>query len=914
MVVVGVYAAGKIFRKVMPVVHSTELGKKIISGLIDLTASRRAYPDYRINFKSCVIDQMVKHSKSPHSHYLAATDRCRGNMFIKVFSSMIGSKLYSVSMSNSESETTTGDHYYYNAKDLQMKCKYNIPLDGDLIQMTDVDYYVDLNAYMNGRNIILNTFVPTTTSGSVQDGVFCIEDDQVKVNVNGGAFYQHQLWNYETDHIIADHWWGSCLYLVEQREIAPMKRLVFLNCVRVLYGPLPWLLEGYRLKRRKFCYGDIVHLRKIVGEGMDTKMVHHISQIGAHSGIEISDSSVRASLLRMSLAKNPMVSDVERILRANDEKDPVYGAPLLYKLIMSGEKFSTDSINSIGVGQPDMGYQTLYPLVHEDGKTSHREILPPIFIGATSPLRSYNNDYACVNGRVKNVENKVKTYTPFIWMCLDEFVGFQIPDDMANTLAPYDFDYMKEKFKRPSQRSFLQSVQHILYLDSPWIVKAFQKAEFYGKFTAPRNISTLPMDHNVRLGQYSYAFVENILKQQDWYMFGRHPREIEREIQDMCVNEEYIIPMDISKCDGSRGYIHYCLDVALMMRAFGREHHAEILRLLKKEAYAKGVTKHDFKYECDYNTLSGSSKTSWGNTETNAFNNYVALRYTMNPEQAWKRLGKYGGDDGLSRGVEPKLLESTFAKLGMLLKAEVKKAGDYLPFLGRLYLDPWSTPESIIDVPRQLSKLHATVSPSYVPDNVVLWRKVEGYLVNDERTPIISAWCTMIRRLFPAPTPQLRDKYENVTKNDVNWWSRQGTFTLLNNIPLALDVLSKHMGIDVTEIIEFEKKIYSVIDVQQIKGLMIGQEPKLEIDCVNDGLIKQGDCKNHQQQVSNMRNNKPDPKVKYQVKNIPVFNKAPVGDRKSKLKHEIVKEQYCRFSQRGEKCPYGKSCKFKHLT
>lgn len=856
------------------------------------------------------------------AHFFAATDRCRGNVFIDTFSNMIGSQLYSVSYSATQANNVRGDHFYYNAKDLQMVARPDNPSVKNLIQMTDVDYYVDMSKYLMGANVILNTFVPNKASGNVMDGVFTVRaDNKIEMRINGGAVYVHELWDYESDHIIVDHWWGSCLYLIEQKDVGEQKRIIFLNCVRVVYGPFARLLEGFRLRRKKMVVGDLTHFNKLVGSGADTKLMHTIAELGSHSCVEVSDASLYTCHMRMRLSKNPMVSDVERILRANEEKDATTAAPVIYKLVTTEEFMSKQSgtYTSVGItgGSPD--YQTLKPLVHEDGKSSVRVLMPKFMGGAAAPVRSFNNDNACIEHRVKVPANRVTHYTPFVWFCLNEFVTKLIPDHMVNTLVPYDYDFIREKFNRPTQRSLLDSVKHLFYMDDGCSVKAFQKSEFYGKATAPRNISTLPMDHNARLGQYSYAFVENTLKLQEWYAFSKTPDALEDEVQRACLKHGVIVPTDISKCDGSRGYIHYCLDQAMMMRAFGKEHHAEILRLLKKEAHMSGVTKFNLKYEADYNTLSGSSKTSWGNTCTNAFTNYLALRQTMSVDDAWDSLGLYGGDDGLTAGVEPAVLEAAFGKLGMLLKAEPRVCGQSVPFLGRIFLDPWTTKESVIDVPRQLMRIHATVSPLMVPNNVVVWRKIEGYEVNDKHTPVIEQWCRAMRRMYQAPDWKTARKYESATRLELNWWARQGNFTQLTNIPLAMEKIAEAMDVHVSELQEFCDKIDHIKSLEEISDIALVRDVKVELPVVIDGIIKEGESKDHQAQVT-INSNKAPLKVKENnfrktQKNTPLFKDPPIGTRKEKLKYDnIVKEKTCNFFANGHPCPFGKKCKYQHKS
>lgn len=548
-----------------------------------------------------------------------------------------------------------------------------------------------------------------------------------------------------------------------------------------------------------------------------------------------------------------------------------------------------------------------------------RNLFPPLYLGGASPKRSYNNDVCCIDNRVSKVANRTHEYAPQYWVFLDEFLTRMIPRDEIHKLVPHDYSYMLKKFKRPTQRSLMERFLHLMYLDSPWIVRAFQKAEFYAKIAAPRNISTLPVDHNIRLGQFSYEFTEQVLKTKEWYAFSKSPQEIEQRILDLCSNYGEVVPTDISKCDGSRGYIHYCLDVGLMMRAFGREYHPEILRLLKKEAYAKGVTGCDFKYSCDYNTLSGSSKTSWGNTVTNAFNTFCALRTTMDADNAWKSLGLFGGDDGLSVGVDAKVLSTVTAKLGMLLKSESLVSGDPVPFLGRIYLDPWTTPESIIDVKRQMNHFHATVSPKHVPDNVILWRKAEGYDVNDAMTPIISEYCRLIYRTVDPPTQVERDRYYDATKHEVNWWARGGSrFTPLQNQELAMKVVANSLEISVTELSELRAKMDQLDSVQKMSTLTFGSEPKVEVDAVIDGVLKCGAASDHQAQVTSLasqplkKKKKTNKRSKKEVKveSVTMDKVMITPDEDKKLKDKISVKT-CKFFSEGKPCPF-KNCKFLH--
>lgn len=765
--------------------------------------------DYRGVFRTCHLEQSSTISDA-HSHGESANSRASANTLMNTFVDMIGFKPYSLSMSHGEAGHMDGQRLYYTAKDLQSEVINDRITPLHVIRLTDVDYYVDMAKYLSGLNVIIYTLVPNFLAGLITNGVISVNpDNTITNNIHGGGSYTHKLWDYETDHLMVDHWWGTSLYLLEQRKITDDRRVIFFNFIRNIYGPFAWFLPGRRLRYRQMVYGDVAYLRRqelqTLGHHHYTAVEHVFALLGAISSVVISDRSLQTSLIRTRCAKEPQISDIERILRSNDEPNPAYAASVLFYLIKSNNKLLNVMNNFTSQAiSPDM-YQTTIPLVTEDAKPSCRTIAPPILDEGFHPGRSYNNDHACIDGRIKQVKNKTTKYPPFYWVCLNEFIDFFIPQPHA--LSPKDFDYQYQQFNRPSQRGIVNACKHVFFLGK-FFIKAFQKAEIYSKISDPRNISTLPVDHNFRLGQYSYSLSEAYLKTSHWYAFAQHPQELTKRVLEVCTDQDYVVPTDVSRCDGSMGYIHYCLMQAVVMRAFAPQYHAEILTLLKKEAYAKGFTTHDLQYTALYNTLSGSSSTSWRNSVANAFMNYIALRHDFAPFDSYQKLGIYGGDDGISRCVNPAILERVFAKCGMLLKAEVVAKGSPLTFLGRIFLDPSTTPESIIDVRRHLVKLHLTTAPEIVPVSLVYQRRAEGYAITDPNTPLISNWAKYIMRVYPATAQHLIVKYSHYLLRDVTYWSRfDAPFPPLKNLELAYSVIAKSIGVDVADVVRLSDRL-----------------------------------------------------------------------------------------------------------
>jgi len=615
-------------------------------------------------------------------------------------------------------------------------------------------------------------------------------------------------------------------------------------------------------------------------------------------------------------------SDCQRILIHAKVVDHGPASIMVHRLLTMPDFFPevrplTESLAPTG------GYQALGPLTLEQGREVHRVLTPPLLDGGVCPKSSYNNDTACIADRITRVKNRVTGYPPFVWICMQNFIELLIPDDRKHSLSPDDYETQSARFNRPSQKAKVEQVEDQMFYDSGFIVRSFQKAEFYAKVTGPRNISTLPMGHNFRYGQYVNAFVDAFLKDQEWYAFGKHPQVIEKRIRDLAARFDHVIPTDIHRADGSWGYFLECLMVAVMMRAFDYIFHAEVMKFPKTEGNVKGYTKHGVEYEADNSTLSGSTATSLRTTLGNAFINFVALRYQgMTKEQAWAHLGIYGGDDGLAVALKREGLESTFATMGLQLKAEIIKQGEPVPFLGRIYLDPWTSSESIIDVKRQMTKLHVTVAPITVPAHVAMSRKVIGYRVTDPKTPIIRQWCDAMDRIFPMATSEELEKYAHETREDVTYWAKfESPFSPLERIDLAKTLIAAQLETTVGELDEYISKLEKVNTLDDMKTLhtKIQNEMKIELPALIDGIIVEGAPKDHRKILEENKAKMPPENRETQKKtrNMKIpndvrFAAKPSLDLPLRQRVRAPMRNDCKFSIKGEPCPYKEKCKFYH--
>lgn len=784
-----------------------------------------------------------------HSHPIAAADRNSVRAMLNQYSVLSGQPMHYISMSTGEAEDKIGDKYYYFPKDMLTKPRFDkIPNNGT-VAFVDVDYYVDMPNFLGQRDCLIYTTDPLSLGGKTANGAFSFTNDQYTLMVNGGAKYSHGLWDYDSDIIFQKKWYGGNLYTVEIQRLNDHRSLVFINYRRTLYTPLAWLaFPNQSLSRKRVSDGlGFNHQKQLTLEG---EIIHHFSREGCFFDVTMNDKDLNNLLVRTGYSKNPQLSDVERLFRSSNTSDALSSASLMYDYIMKSRKLSKTVVS---MGFEDC-YQALKPLVTEDGKPMTRRLLDPILDVGVAPVKSLNNDTACIEGRVNRVKNQVDSYPSFYYTVMAEYLEHLIPE--PNILAPWGFDQQSAKFCNKTQQKLIEKAENYMYYDSPFAVQSFQKAETYGKITDPRNISTLPMGHNFRLGQFSYVLSQFVFKEQAWYAFGKHPKFIAERVVKVASKCSRIVPSDISKYDGSRGRIYHDLDMATARRAFKTEYVEEIAQLINKERKVRGYTALGCDYEAEFNTLSGSSKTTWGNTNGNAFTVYLSLRLSGQSEQeAWDNLGVYGGDDGLTGDIDENQLNATFAKLGILAKSETILNSQPVPFLGRVYVNPWVNGHSFIDVTRQLPKLHITTAPKTVEDYVCLSRKALGYLTTDGNTPLITQWSQSIETILG--TVYISEADFQLTKKDVNYWSKfEYPFEPITDSErqVALSWISTQLDVSITDLCNLEDHFKTSTTTTQLHSIALPSKLKVEIDVVYRGVINSGNRPDHQALINVQKN------------------------------------------------------------
>jgi hypothetical protein len=731
------------------------------------------------NYRASVLRQEFREMRFPHykpnprhSHGLCAANRTAADDALNTLVVGAGFVPYSVGMSTRDVRNKVeGQRIFFGAKDLAMNAYITPVRPHHVFKFLDTDYYCDMSAYArSGNHMMIYTAVPTMAGGDIQDGFFKIENNVIHTYIDGGAHYEHQVWDYSTDHVIFHYWWGSQVYLVESTVTDdPERRLVGLFHVRTVWGPWAWCLPGFQLERRKFEHGGMNYVRTY----HRTKgLIVSISKPGSEISVTLREIVYRAILTRIASAPKPLLSDIEKITRTEKVPDPSNVAALLYswwpmlkqaagKIQMDGGRFSDED--------GAIHYQPLGTNIFEDGKPMGRIIGPQLCTGNVMPVRSQNSDESCIKHRVLDKVNRVRCWPSKYKAYSSEFAQLLVPDHLIGTGVPWATEEVVARQSRATQmRQFLAATNFFWMFRM--IVSSFQKAETYPKYAAPRNISTVNADHRHRYSGYIYPITEYLLKPQRWYAFAKSPDAIARSVHDLASSSEWLIPTDYTAWDGTHSEPLCKFEKMIGRRFLAPTYHEEWDELVMQQYQATGFTTHGIRYNTGFSRLSGSADTSAFNSLDNALIAYFVLREQGNDrETAWNKLGLYGGDDGLTPDVDPECYVRTTKELGHELKATVVSNGDTVPFLGRLYLDAWVSPNSVIDIQRQARRLHLTNSPATVPDIVCLQRKAEGLLVTDNNTPLISHWANAVLRV----TKPREMTEEDWASSDVGWFAQQ---------------------------------------------------------------------------------------------------------------------------------------------
>ena len=383
----------------------------------------------------------------------------------------------------------------------------------EVVMAVDVDYYVEQEQLLTGKQLMLYTVYPTAVAHNGDEFSFMFDEQGVlNMSVAGGAQYRHKLWNFTGDAIIVDHgFWpvfrSSTVYVIDRRMTHVPHHALVLFTPRVTLNPVAtilakFLFEFTTLSRlnpvhlvgdTKFCVLDVVTKEQVVRSIGTPNSMNHV-EIPAHvdDGLHQMAISTTQPLQNGSVEHHTGLRDKGQIALLTNyhrKKAPVK-APTVWPMDMAQHRVAYIA--------------TLPP---EDTKPSMQPFMNPIATGAITFDRTPENEVQAVNGRIIDVEQTMNATCEQIELMHKFALEFahQVADHVGPVMAclhPVDIDVVMENQSRPSQRLIIEKGQ---LEEIERINKTFNKAEAYLKLTDPRVISTITPGESTMVRVWTHA-------------------------------------------------------------------------------------------------------------------------------------------------------------------------------------------------------------------------------------------------------------------------------------------------------------------------------------------------------------------------------------------------------------------------
>lgn len=753
------------------------------------TVSPKDQARYRRHFAESVMPTISR--KETHSHPAAAQARDQASLYANAYAASVGLLPYVEQYSASEhTQGAVGYRIFYWIKDLYSKPGFaRRPHFSQMLRFFgDTDHYIDMPDTLAAIPAVtlISTLTPEEAANpGVHDGyAFCFLDDgTVQVKVAGAATYNHKLWHFGSDCIMTVHRvFGvpvrSTAYLVEKRTVVRNKSLILLVPVGS-WGMLgSWLvsfLSCQTLGHLEVVKDGFVRMSVMHSESHPTPGLHVSTGItGQFDCVTVSastDSAVENITTLSTTTVTPWA--VQSHLNPDhypDEAERKRKAAILALYHIHANKTGKSPRPKITVYPvADSVYRIQPGTTHDpSAKPSVVPFMSPVYLGAYAPDNCKASENAAVLGRVvlpSNASADSTVYDAYTHRDIMDFIRLVAPD--THILSPVTIDYVEQKQDRPAQRKKIADARgNGLYVSHA--VKANLKKEPYQTIGDPRVISVLDTDTKVLWSQYTYALADYLKETAPWFAPGKTPVEIAERVADLCSGASSVTETDFSRFDGHVSGVVRMMELALMLRLFVQDCHNDIDKLHKRNYGCASTTTHGIKYTTGFTRLSGSPETSVANTLANPFVAYCAIRNadrTLTAEQAYSKLGIYGGDDGATTDITAKAYVGTARRLGFKIEAveHLRPASNATPepvkFLARLYPDAWAgRTDSVCDLRRVLSKIHVTVDLAGVSALEKLRQKMIGYTLSDKHTPFIGPWAAIVvQKSFSQGTGPLDD-------------------------------------------------------------------------------------------------------------------------------------------------------------
>jgi len=796
-----------------------------------------------------------------HPHWVEASNRSAYHSSIIQLAKDHDYEPYFVGFS--KRGNTYGYHKHYRSADHVYAESCSDMSSNSCLILCDTDYHYDMPQLMSYcRPMLLYTFSPCTIAGSFEKTSWHIQNGVVRCLVRGGLDVRHVLYNYfQSEYVQVKHKCTYFVYRVDWKRVDPTRVVVLLtphwfgskamadvpfllpmntrnNDHDVLvtgFGDTDLysvaLLDGSYAIMTYNSYFDVrnhfINVSKLEHHSIQTAIERRNAKV---EGAILSPSAEAASVLLSLWSKraNFMVQRDDDSLLGR-LRYHLYYRRQIDKLLANDGLPTYFTYRVMGPSNRILDTNAKPEELYESGRSSipaMEMVVPPMSNQSACPIIDMKTAAVGIYERAQKVN-----------ACIDppvgtseyvrEFIQYTkqlLREKQVNMdVEPYPLDAILAR-----QQSGLQKPRNARTVrsgppkDPKLAVKAFVKAE--PTAGAARNISGTNNEYQLELSRYTIAVKERILKELEWYCPGLTPPQIADRVNHF-VNKVgslsgagFVAECDFSKFDGSitRG-LREQVELPVLASFMSEEAAVEFLKLARQELDLKLAQADGFKYDPLGARLSGSPLTTDGNTIISAFLSYVAHRSDVPSESsslaasiqyAYSRIGLHYGDDGLDVPLRTTDFAAVAKTFGLQLKVEIKDSKSPLKFLGRVFLTPSISLESIQDPVRTWTNMCFARRGSNEWVTKINWlAKVQSYYMTDPNTPLLGSYCRAALRLAQK-YDRCDQTYLQSHMEDRSWMGTEPrSWPILQNRENALIYVSTVLRVPAETIHKMEKAL-----------------------------------------------------------------------------------------------------------
>lgn len=791
-------------------------------------------PDYRKLLDFEIRDIPIFRANRNHTHGFSAAERSGVSNFIQKTIEKAGMTPYYVGMSNEDArQGRKGCRYFYWDKDLTIEYKDEPIGVDDVLVFIDVDFHAHMPDYLKHyMPIIMYTVSPDKAASSSDEFSYYIKDDVLHYNVRGGAEYEHKIWDYRGDIVSVASFGELLLFHVTQHVIegSPHRRIITLLPACRITGVgcwfLPAPLKKTGLVRRVYTQNGV----NVVYDPITNLM--SMARNGSSSSVEIDRAKFEALQQRALMKKGTLtIGDVEVYL-GGASQDRKVEAALLHAMLNTDIQFTPTIVPTHEVRKY---YTALGPLATEEPIEPCMVLTTPLVTNpAMFPTATINNELAAIEGRINRPWNN--TRPPAIYeKYAREFVHKLVPDTVARTGLPWDFDAVYEKQTKVAQKGRAKLAEERIGIGCENKLKMFLKGEAYSAANHPRIITTMSPELTIQMSRYTYPFKEAVLKPLDWYGPGKTPKESVERLRILALNGGYAT--DFDRFDGS---IPKWMFDRIVERAYMRYYNAADRVVLKDyitQVFKEfSTTKSGIRYAAGPGTRSGSPPTTDGNTMIAGFLVYSTYRKMgYNTDEAWEHIGLICSDDGFHKEIPGfgNAFEDVTKIFGFSVRVEHHPRDTPISYLGRTFPSILTSYSSHQDIKRTLVKIHLTSRKTITREQAATNRAI-GYYCTDKLTPLIGDWCSRVLEITGLKAKEL-DSEENWKVQNCAWPQAATDVDLLEASVCAILSMTNE---------ELQQRKRAIKDAQSLDQFPIiwDNQPQEKIAALtNDGEVTPGE-------------------------------------------------------------------------